>query len=926
MPLLRFFLIFVLLFVAAGGASADEYTVTAIGNDEITCRFEDNRINAIYKDSDGFVWIGTGATVERVGGRRSLAYHFAEERQGIAPAPFLVNALIEAQKHELWAATIQGVWRMNHVARTMERMFADEINFPVQALGKDESGTLYIATTNGLYIYDGSRLRHIVMDEKNAISARNLIMDIAVVGSQEAWLLTAEGLVLCDTRSGALKFYPCPLASAGRLFCLVEREGCLYIGTQQGEVITFDLSKRTFSSFWKSDVQVPVVALDWEAGLLGVATKGQGLYLLSASDGETMCHFTYDGETGQGLLSNMLSSVLLAGDEIWCGTDYYQGMNLLKKRDASYRRYARGLFTRHDVGVRSFLKTGHYTFVGTREGFYCVDERTGNIRLVSVSRAGEGHLRSNLIFSFFDNGDEVWVGTCGGGLAVFNPKDGTFRETPLTRTCVSNDIFMFQDDGDGLVWLAASDGLYSYDRRSGDIRDYNASGSGMPGNIVYGIYVDSKQRFWVGTDKGLTLFDRSTGRCSSAGLPSVCSAAVRSIYEGRDGTLFFCLLDNRLLVADNELKHFRMLDAVRCHTVMQDSLGFYWLGDATGLLRMDEKLEGYRLFGMEAGLSVSSGAPIAKDENGQLWVCATKGVYTIIPQQEYPDLSVRITEMFVNGKPYADHYVLCSDTVLVLEPDENTVTFQFFPLGYRAPGQARYQYMLEGKDSTWIDLSGEDKVSFFGLPSGQYKFRVREYMNRDSEDFVSFVVGTQRSWLLYVVVLGGVLAISAFVVYRIRNRKPVADVQVESPVQALPPVQPSEPAPEAVQSSAESYSKLNEAEAQAVIEALKRYMEEQQPYLNVDLKQSDVAVAVGYPTYLLSAVFTHHLKMGYYDFVNSYRVERFKQSVAEGLHKKYTLVTLAEKCGFKSKASFFRAFKKFTGSTPSEYIQQHGGE
>lgn len=90
-------MIFVLLFVAAGGASADEYTVTAIGNDEITCRFEDNRINAIYKDSDGFVWIGTGATVERVGGRRSLVYHFADERQGIAPAPFLVNALIEAQ-------------------------------------------------------------------------------------------------------------------------------------------------------------------------------------------------------------------------------------------------------------------------------------------------------------------------------------------------------------------------------------------------------------------------------------------------------------------------------------------------------------------------------------------------------------------------------------------------------------------------------------------------------------------------------------------------------------------------------------------------------------------------------------------------------------------------------------------------------------
>lgn len=316
-----------------------------------------------------------------------------------------------------------------------------------------------------------------------------------------------------------------------------------------------------------------------------------------------------------------------------------------------------------------------------------------------------------------------------------------------------------------------------------------------------------------------------------------------------------------------------------------------------------------------------------KDKDGQLWVCATKGVYTVVPRQEYTASVVSITEMRVNGKPHADHYALCSDTLLVLEPDENTVTFQFFSLGYREPGQVRYQYMLEGKDSTWVDLSGEDKVSFFGLPSGQYKFRVREYMNRDSEDTVSFVVSARQSWLLYAAVSAVVLAVLAGVVYRFRRRSPAAlAVPVEMPVQAVQPAQPSETEPEAMQPSVEGYSKLSEAEAQAVITALKRYMDEQEPYLNVDLKQSDVAAAVGYPTYLLSAVFTHHLKMGYYDFVNSYRVERFKRSVAEGLHKKYTLVTLAEKCGFKSKASFFRAFKKFTGSTPSEYIQQHGGE
>lgn len=921
MPLVRFIWMLVLLFAVAGRIFADDYTIATVGIDETTCRFDDNRVNAIYRDSDGFVWVGTGSTVERVGGRRSLVYHFAEKNTGTAPAPFLVNALLETHKHELWAATIQGVWRMNHANHLMERMFADEINFPVQALDKDDAGNLYIATSNGLYIYDGVRLRHIVMDEKNAISSRNLIMDMSVMTPSEVWLLTADGLVLCDSPSGALRPYRCPFTARGAFRCLLRLADKLYIGTQQGEVIVFDLTGRRFSAFWASGFRVPVVALEAKDDLLGVATKGKGLFLVSLPDGKTLQNFAYNGEQGQGLLSNMLSSLLFLDDEIWCGTDYYQGLNLLKKKDTSFSRYEKGLLGCRDIFVRSLLKTARYTFIGTREGFYWVDERSGNMQLLNASKAGEGHLRSNLIFSFFGNGDEIWIGTCGGGLSVFRPDEGIFVDTPLTQACVSNDIFMFLDDGEGRIWLAASDGLYSYDRPTGTIREYNASGSGMPGNIVYGICMDSKGRFWVGTDKGLALFDRSTGRCTASGLPAAyADEAVRTIYEGKDGTLFFCLLDNRLLVSDGELKQVRLLESVSCHTVMQDTLGFYWLGNYDGLLRMDEKLEGYRLFGREEGLSASPGTPILKDKEGKLWICAAKGVYTIEPRAEYVASPVRITEMQVNGRPYADHNVLCPDTLLLLEPDDNTVTFQFFSLGYMEPGKVRYQYMLEGRDSTWVELVGEDKVSYFSLPSGEYRFRVRNYMDRDSEDAVTFVVLDRCPWLFYAALCGGALAVLAVVLYRWRRRKPepaVAEEEMEQPADLLS----GEPA-----TSVEGYSKLSEAEAQAVITALKVYMDEQEPYLNVDLKQSDVAAAVGYPTYLLSAVFTHHLKMGYYDFVNSYRIERFKRSVAEGLHKKYTLVTLAEKCGFKSKASFFRAFKKFTGSTPSEYIQQHGGE
>ena len=43
--------------------------------------------------------------------------------------------------------------------------------------------------------------------------------------------------------------------------------------------------------------------------------------------------------------------------------------------------------------------------------------------------------------------------------------------------------------------------------------------------------------------------------------------------------------------------------------------------------------------------------------------------------------------------------------------------------------------------------------------------------------------------------------------------------------------------------------------------------------------------------------------------------------VNKGEHAKYTLNALMELCGFSSRTSFFRCFKKANGITPSEYIK-----
>ena len=77
-------------------------------------------------------------------------------------------------------------------------------------------------------------------------------------------------------------------------------------------------------------------------------------------------------------------------------------------------------------------------------------------------------------------------------------------------------------------------------------------------------------------------------------------------------------------------------------------------------------------------------------------------------------------------------------------------------------------------------------------------------------------------------------------------------------------------------------------------------------------------------SHTLSYLFNQYLNRNYYDYINDYRIAEFKRLVEKDEYAKYTLSALAELCGFSSRASFFRYFKKATNITPNEYIRSIG--
>ncbi len=74
-----------------------------------------------------------------------------------------------------------------------------------------------------------------------------------------------------------------------------------------------------------------------------------------------------------------------------------------------------------------------------------------------------------------------------------------------------------------------------------------------------------------------------------------------------------------------------------------------------------------------------------------------------------------------------------------------------------------------------------------------------------------------------------------------------------------------------------------------------------------------------HPNHLSQVINTYEEK-SFYDFINFKRIEEFKRIAVLPENQQYTLLSLAYDCGFNSKTSFNRNFKKFTGQSPSEYL------
>ncbi|PIF46865.1 AraC-like DNA-binding protein [Chryseobacterium sp. 52] len=100
---------------------------------------------------------------------------------------------------------------------------------------------------------------------------------------------------------------------------------------------------------------------------------------------------------------------------------------------------------------------------------------------------------------------------------------------------------------------------------------------------------------------------------------------------------------------------------------------------------------------------------------------------------------------------------------------------------------------------------------------------------------------------------------------------------------------------------------------------LMRLLDENKPFINPNLTLNELAAMLDVHPNSLSQVINSKEDKNFYELINEKRIEEFLSRISQPESRQYTLLSIAFECGFNSKTSFNRNFKKYTGVTPSGY-------
>jgi ligand-binding sensor domain-containing protein/signal transduction histidine kinase len=710
-----------------------------------------NRVNWIYPDSKGFLWICTDGGLARFDGARFVSYTVAH---GLPHK--LINAMIETRAGEYWVASDGGVSRYDpspsHTRFTTFAPQSSEEARHVNSLIEEEDGTLLVGTSDGLYRFNPAK--------KPAFEPVDL-------GHQPTGTLMVNGMIR-------------------------DPQGDVYLATNNGlyrrgrdGIVTSYQVQSCFTGACRSP--------DRPAFVDSITVDQQGRLWVAFRSG--FGRVAQEPERKKRLLDVMIASPAALGARVrglWFDRDGRQWI----ATDAGLHEWSLDAFGRSSFRTPSAAEgLGSEAITALREGLdgslWVGTRRSGLVNLAESlfeTFTGEDGLRLTL--------DQVLLESPSGQMTVVDigpserrvfvhERGRSFRAVrpAFPREARTSTRQMALVDHLGAWWFSTAAGLFRFPSMTvpPDLRL-------LPQCAVDRLLEDARGDIWfshwcgAGDAGKLSRWERRTGEVhdESVRLPKAAHGGISAIAQDRSGAIWLAVLQfgdllrhengrfrpvaswpghtNRLMLdakgrlwatstswglamiadpaaATPELRRYSEADGLNSDevwSVVEDRRGQIYVGTSRGVSRLDPANGRIVSYTVDDGLAEGDVRSAALDAHGDVWFASAHGLSRFRPlaHQVTVPPRPRVTAVRIAGVPAPISDLGEPDVVLQQLPsDQNSLQVDFAVTDYRLRAPLQYEFAWgSGKplhDAAWQDLGRSGTIHLAGISPGQYSLRVR---------------------------------------------------------------------------------------------------------------------------------------------------------------------------------------------------------
>ncbi len=686
-----------------------------------------SRVNAIIQDSRGHLWIGTqGGGVSKFDGINFTQY---SEKDGVSGD--IITDLTEDKDGNIWmTSTWGGVTKYN--GRNFFKFnkkdgLLNENGHSVVVT--DQKGKVWVGSSAGIVVYKNGTFKTYTKENNKLIG--NVIHEIYEDSKGNIWVGTNSGITVfkeneiinISTKNG--------LPSNNINAIEEDADGNYYIGTDKGiiKLMAGSIANNAFEFdndlFKGMNAVITDVLMDKEKNIW-ISTNDAGAYLLNSNG--IITHISKKN----GLVTNSLTKLFLdRSGNIWIGTN---GAGLIKYGNKAFTYFNKipGL---NSPSIFSILSDkDNNIWVSTNdEGIYKYDG-ANSTQYTTDNGLGSNTVRSSLI----DNEGNLWFATTNGLTRV---KNGVFKTFTVDDSLPSNDTRTLLLDKSGNLWIGTyGKGLSKYNYRT--FENFTTA-NGLSHDYIHSLFEDSKGNIWIGTGNGVSKY--LNGKITSfAGAKGFCNSYIGSITEDKYGDIWFGTDRCAVRYDGLDFKQITVKDGLSSGVIYLmhgDKKGKLWIGTNNGIDRISfdsygqiSRIKNYKSKQGFKGVECNSRA-IFEDKKNNLWIGTVKGLVKYNPAQDKtnvfePNIHINNLKLFfedVNWLNYSKKLTKWNNLPdnLVLDYNENHLTFEFSAVNLTFPEDVQYRFKLTPFDDQWFSSTDQTFATYSNLPSGDYTFNVR---------------------------------------------------------------------------------------------------------------------------------------------------------------------------------------------------------